>query len=180
MAKWDRAQREPKQSFELFKIFRDNPEMRDLNALAKIAETPLKNVEKYCEKWQWSVRANAFDAFVLERAKSAGADDDCEISGKRSRQTLESLELIEDLLDLVRDKIRADAGKIEEGDVEKALKLASAVSKALPDLLKAARELAAANDSRRPGGFDIADLIRGDAQAFEISQKLLARLSEIT
>lgn len=58
---WDKQKNETYVQFDLFTVYRDNSNMRDLSLLASIQNKGIKQIKNWAKKYNWENRASEFD-----------------------------------------------------------------------------------------------------------------------
>lgn len=112
---WDRQPQEGIKAFEAFSMFRDMGTERKL-AIVERELTP--SARNWCGKWNWTKRAEAYDDYILEKARKEVEIGRVEMAVRQSRIGTKMQKLAEKTLDaetLVVESVGELAKLVEVG-----------------------------------------------------------------
>lgn len=116
---WDKLANESKNSFEIFTLFRDNKEYRNIDILSNITKKSKKSIENMSVKYNWETRLEQFNFYIQNN--QINISDNSKIG--ELKQTIDKLQIT------LQGKINEQFAGIESAKIDDIIKLIGNLNK---------------------------------------------------
>lgn len=180
MLNWDRQSKESARDYNLFCFLRDEvPVERSLERLAGVFKIDIERINELSRKWNWEKRLADFDSYIENKISKSSTDatspvlEDSEHLDSCSRS-------IKKLITTINEKILCGSEEIDQLKLDDLIKLLNNFLKTTAEFNKSQESAATGkNDLNDAISSSLADLLKTDKKASQISFKLLERMSEL-